>query len=572
METSGSPTGVIRSLRISFMEMHRLLFLTDITLDRRLFITCYLAIKSDEVPSTSFQEPVDYWLSPRSEKEIREAQLTDKDLNIIIKWLETDSAQPKWSEVLVHNTSVKTLRAKWKQLILHKGILYINQVDEDSNTILKRLIIPKIWRDEVLRMLHNDPGSGHLGVARTLARTKSRVYWPDITRDVNLWCKMCLVCQSRKRPARKARGGLGQYAVGAPMERIGMDLLGPLPQSRQGNKYILIVSDYFTRWIEAYPIPDIHAHTICRVFIAEFISRYGIPRQIHTDRGTQFTSQLFKEICDTFRIDKTFTTSLHPQSDGLVERFNRTVEDMLSKVVSRDQKKLGRSIANGDASISDNLRIFNCPKCDQSYDLISQLKRHHSDRHGPRLKCNTEGCIFTCPESRRYMLRNHMSEQHSQYITAPMVNSEKYPLSPLRSPTPISLYEPSNIHETEFDFLYQACQESDVNIDFEPPRKILIQEKPNEKGDANNNPIPTAVSLKPRDLTSEYLMCPVSPEISTYFTCSAVTQSKNTKYNLPTTKSVQPVTKTYDTYQVRSTSNQTYDTYLFSQLPVARWK
>ncbi|VDI66204.1 Hypothetical predicted protein [Mytilus galloprovincialis] len=187
-------------------------------------------------------------------------------------------------------------------------------------------------------MLHNDPGSGHLGVARTLARTKSRVYWPDITRDVNLWCKMCLVCQSRKRPARKARGGLGQYAVGAPMERIGMDLLGPLPQSRQGNKYILIVSDYFTRWIEAYPIPDIHAHTICRVFIAEFISRYGIPRQIHTDRGTQFTSQLFKEICDTFRIDKTFTTSLHPQSDGLVERFNRTVEDMLSKVVSRDQK------------------------------------------------------------------------------------------------------------------------------------------------------------------------------------------------------------------------------------------
>ncbi|CAG2196727.1 unnamed protein product [Mytilus edulis] len=136
-----------------------------------------------------------------------------------------------------------------------------------------------------------------------------------------------------------------------------------------------------------------------------------------------------------------------------------------------------------------------------------------------------------------------MSEQHSQYITAPMVNSEKYPLSPLRSPTPISLYEPSNIHETEFDFLYQACQESDVNLDFEPPRKILIQEKPNEKGDANNNPIPTAVSLKPRDLTSEYLMCPVSPEIPTYFTCTAVTPSKNTEFKLPTTKFVQPVIK-----------------------------
>ncbi|CAC5401788.1 unnamed protein product [Mytilus coruscus] len=375
------------------------------------------------------------------------------------------------------------------------------------------------------------------------------------------------------------------------MERIGMDLLGPLPQSRQGNKFILIVSDYFTRWIEAYPIPDIQAHTICRVFIAEFISRYGIPRQIHTDRGAQFTSQWFKEICDAFRIDKTFTTALHPQSDGLVERFNRTVEDMLSKVVSRDQKnwdevlpmvmlayrtsehdstgqtpsmmmfgreaelpidlllglpphvtpsthsdyvtnlinrldrihtvaskqmegardrqkrnyniKINKTQYPVGALVCEKKRTFDRTKCDQSYDLISQLKRHHSDRHGPRWKCNNDGCIFTCPESRRYMLRNHMSEQHAQYITAPMVNSEKYPLSPLRSPTPISLYEPTDINGKEFDFLYNACQESGVNLDFEPPRKVLIHEQPSEKGDANNNTILTPVSLKPRDLTSE---------------------------------------------------------------------
>ncbi|CAC5379035.1 unnamed protein product [Mytilus coruscus] len=282
-------------------------------------------------------------------------------------------------------------------------------------------------------------------------------------------------------------------------------------------------------WIEAYPIPDIQAYTICRAFIAEFISRYGIPRQIHTDRGAQFTSQLFKEIFDAFRIDKTFTTDSHPQSDGLVER----------------EKK----------------KTFDCTKCDQSYDLISQLKRHHSDRHGLRLKCNTDGCIFTCPESRRYMLRNHMAEQHAQYITAPMVNSEKYPLSPLRSPTPISLYEPTDINGNEFDFLYNACQESGVNLDFEPPRKVLIQEQPSEKGDANNNAILTPVSLKPRDLNSEYLMCPISPEILTYFTCSSSTQPKNSEFNPPTTTSVLP-----------NTTPISKNTYLFSQFSVTRWK
>ena len=124
------------------------------------------------------------------------------------------------------------------------------------------------------------------------------------------------------------------------MERVAMDLLGPLPESRRGNKYLLVVSDYFTRWVEAYPLPNSEAITVAQVFIDEFISRYGLPRQIHTDRGSQFTSLLFKNICEIFRIDKTQTTAFHPQSDGLVERFNRTIEDMLSKAVRRDQRNL----------------------------------------------------------------------------------------------------------------------------------------------------------------------------------------------------------------------------------------
>lgn len=293
-----------------------------------------------QAPSTSSKshEHADCWLIPKSEIEIRQAQRDDDNLKIVITWLEKGSERPKWSDVSVYNTEVKTLWGKWNQLRLINGILYRNYVEIEINRNTKHLVVPKLWVPDVLRRAHDDPSSGHLGIEKTKARIKRKLYWPNMSIDIELWCKNCTVCQARRPPLRKARGGLGQYAVGIPMERVGIDLLGPLPQTKIGNKYILVVTDYFTRWVEAYPIPDIQTETITNVFIKEFITRYGIPRQVHTDRGTQFTSSLFKEICHIFRIDKTFTTAFHPQSDGLVERFNRTLEEMLSKVVSPDQK------------------------------------------------------------------------------------------------------------------------------------------------------------------------------------------------------------------------------------------
>jgi hypothetical protein len=104
-----------------------------------------------------------------------------------------------------------------------------------------------------------------------------------------------------------------------------------LSESRQGNTYLLIVSDYFTRWVEAYPLPNSEAITVVQVFIEECISRYGIPRHIHTDRGSQFTFLFFKNTV----YGRFFgLTKPKQRSDGLVERFNRTNEDMLSKAVS----------------------------------------------------------------------------------------------------------------------------------------------------------------------------------------------------------------------------------------------
>ena len=108
-----------------------------------------------------------------------------------------------------------------------------------------------------------------------------------------------------------------------------MDILGPLPRTPRGNRYVLVISDYFTKRTESYAIPDQTATTIAEKVASEFVSCFGVPRQIHSDQGTNFESNVMAEICKLLGIEKTRTTPLHPKSDGQVERFNRTLVEML---------------------------------------------------------------------------------------------------------------------------------------------------------------------------------------------------------------------------------------------------
>ena len=102
-----------------------------------------------------------------------------------------------------------------------------------------------------------------------------------------------------------------QFNVGAPLERAALDISGPLPTSKRGNKYILIVGDYFTKWVEAYPLQDQRAETIAMVFVREFVSRFGVHLQLHSDQGRNFESVLFNDVCNLLGMDKTRTTALH---------------------------------------------------------------------------------------------------------------------------------------------------------------------------------------------------------------------------------------------------------------------
>ncbi|KMQ90068.1 integrase core domain protein [Lasius niger] len=206
------------------------------------------------------------------------------------------------------------------------------------------LVVPRERVKKILEETHDSPTGGHFGVNKTLEKIRKRFFWATCKQDVEEWCKTCKICISRKGPSGKGKSPLQIYNVGAPLERIQMDILGPLPLTRSGNKYLLVIVDCFTKWVEAFPIKNIRTSTVAEVFVNQFISRHGIPVEVHTDQGRNFESQLFSELMILLGIRKARSTALHPQSDGQVVRQHRTISNFIAKFVSKDQKDWDRWI------------------------------------------------------------------------------------------------------------------------------------------------------------------------------------------------------------------------------------
>ncbi|GFW79593.1 retrovirus-related Pol polyprotein from transposon 412 [Trichonephila clavipes] len=284
--------------------------------------------------TTSTATPPDPW----SDEKVREDQMADPDIKPLIEFMESSSNKPSWQDISAYSPTTKQYWALWNSLHLRNGVLYRKFESEDGKTFRWQLVLPRSRIPEVLKELHGSPTGGHFGVMKTLHRVRERFFWGKVRADVEQWCKSCDACSARKGPKIRSRGKLHRYNVGAPFERIAFDILGPLPRTASGNKYLLVVIDYFTKWPEVYPIPDQEAPTVAEAVVQHWISRYGVPLQLHSDQGRNFVSAVLKGVCELLGIDKTKTTPLHPQSDGMVERFNRTILNNLSLMVSKNQQ------------------------------------------------------------------------------------------------------------------------------------------------------------------------------------------------------------------------------------------
>ena len=198
--------------------------------------------------------------------------------------------------------------------------------------------IPTTLRQETLYQAHDGPLAAHLGAERTLSALRVIGFWPGCTKDVELYVKTCDICQRKqRRPRHVDKGLLCPMVPDYPWQRIAVDFLGPLPQTKRKNKYILVVIDHFTKWAEAYPTTRLTTKAAADTLVREVIARYGTPHTIHTDQGSAFDSKIFKQIMSQLGIKKTRTTPYHPQADGVVERMNRTLEAMLKATVQENQ-------------------------------------------------------------------------------------------------------------------------------------------------------------------------------------------------------------------------------------------
>lgn len=224
-----------------------------------------------------------------------------------------------------------------RMFTLRDGTLYRRSVRPDGPELL--LVVPKHLRLAVLQQLHDAPTAGHLGITRTYDRLRRRFFWPGIYRSVRRYVTSCDLCQRRKTPAMPPAGLLQPIAIPTePFFRVGLDLLGPFPISMKGNKWIAVATDYATRYAITRAMPTSCATDVADFLLYDVILHHGAPRQLLTDRGRYFLSKVVDDLLRSCSTEHQLATAYHPQTNGLTERLNRTLTEMLALYVSDDHR------------------------------------------------------------------------------------------------------------------------------------------------------------------------------------------------------------------------------------------
>ena len=265
---------------------------------------------------------------------VRELQRNDPDLSDLIVYLET-------SKLPDHNGPARSLLLIMDDYFLSdEGLLFHLWTPQRRRraTTYQQLVIPPSLRYELLVWAHDDPTGGHFGTVKTYEKLRTRYYWRKMFSDVNHWCRSCCDCAMRKSPRNRHKAPLLPIPVqDAFDDRPACDIIGPFPPSKLGNRYVVVFSEYLTKWVEAFPVPSIEAPVIARLLVDEIFTRHGAPRTLLSDRGRNFLSSLVTEVCRLLNTKQVNTTAYHPQTDGLVERFNNTLAEAISSYVSSNQ-------------------------------------------------------------------------------------------------------------------------------------------------------------------------------------------------------------------------------------------
>jgi hypothetical protein len=229
-----------------------------------------------------------------------------------------------------------SLLGKEKGFIQEKGLIW--KVEFDNFATRKRLCIPVSMRNELLKEWHDSLRCGHLGTKKTYAKMRTRFFWPSLASDIRNYISTCKECQIHRAENQKPVGLLQPIPVADVFERVGIDLLGPLPRTSNGKKHIIVATDYGSRYAVTRAIGDPSAKAVADFLISEIYLKFGTPKTLLSDRGVQFMSGLVQELLKELGTKHTPTTAYHPQCNGLTERMNKTLIGIMNRFIDEDQR------------------------------------------------------------------------------------------------------------------------------------------------------------------------------------------------------------------------------------------
>ena len=206
---------------------------------------------------------------------VREIQRSDPTLADIITYLESSRLPNTSAESRAIMHSIDDYYLDPDGLLCHLSVPKGRRV----SGIKSQLVVPPSLRHEILVGGHDDPLAGHLGVNKTYEKLRERYYWPKMFADVQFWCTSCTHCQMKKSPKQRQTAPILPIPVESAFDRVAVDCLDPFPVTDSGNRYIVVFSDYLTRYPEAFAVPSIDAPTIADLLVNQIMPRYGAPRR-----------------------------------------------------------------------------------------------------------------------------------------------------------------------------------------------------------------------------------------------------------------------------------------------------
>ena len=218
---------------------------------------------------------------------------------------------------------------------------------EDEGGILRRknphhpeypqIVVPASLRPRILSLAHYHKLAGHPGQSRMYYTMRQRFYWPHMAADIQSTVRNCHACAKNRIRLRKRTNPLKTFPATVPLRHVSIDILGALKKTKRGNRWILVMTDRFTKLTQVVPMKKITAQHVAIAFVEHWVFKYGPPKTLLSDNGSNFASKLFQRMCSYIGVANMYTSTYHPQTNGQVERYNRTILAMLRNYVNEHQ-------------------------------------------------------------------------------------------------------------------------------------------------------------------------------------------------------------------------------------------